>query len=588
VRRRGSVQPITNDGHHNLPRELTSFVGHQEDIARVADLLATTRLLTLTGTGGVGKSRLALQVATGQLDRFPDGVWLVELAPLADPALVPDAVLSAMAIPQQPNRPALDSVLGALRTRRLLLVLDNCEHLLDPCAALAEALLRNCAHVRILATSREPLRVASETRWRVPSLSLPTHNVRASLEQVAACEAVQLFLERAGAVEPPFSLNEANKQAVAGICSQLDGIPLALELAAARLSALGVADLAARLDERFRLLTGGGRSSLPRQQTLEATVMWSYDLLTPQEQMLFGRLSVFTGGWTLEAAETVGAGASLDPVEVLDLLSQLVDRSMVVGEPLDDGTTWYRQLETMRQYGWQQLSASGEAAAVQRRHAAFYLALSERADQALHGPDAVQWFDRLEREHNNVRAALAWCRVSSEQVQRQVEISAIEMGLRMAWNLQWFWLFHDHHREPLAWLNQALPSGRDTPIAVRARALHTAGLLAGFVNDLTRSQALLGEQYCTLARARSPGAPGRGTRHLRVGAVAKRRGAAERGGPGRKPCPGPRGRRSLADLPRAVPPGQPCCKQRRDRASGGARARREGRCRGGPPLTGGG
>jgi predicted ATPase/transcriptional regulator with XRE-family HTH domain len=507
VRRRASVQPTTtdNEARHNLPPELTSFVGRQHDIATVTDLLARTRLLTLTGTGGVGKSRLALQVATGQLDRFPDGVWLVELAPLADSALVPDTVLAAMAIPQQSGRPALHSVLGALRTRQLLLVLDNCEHLPDACALLTEAVLRNCAHVRILATSREPLRVVSETRWRVPSLSLPPVDEFASQQPVAACEAVQLFLERARTVQPSFSLTSANVPVVARICTQLDGIPLALELAAARLSALGIADLAAHLDQRFRLLTGGGRSTLPRHRTLEATVTWSYDLLTPEEQSLFARLSVFAGGWTLEAAEAAAAGESVAREDVLDLLSHLVDKSLVVAELLDDGRTWYRLLETMRQYGWQRLSACGERAAVQRRHALFYLALSEIAGQGLHRRDARHWFDRLDREHDNLRAVLTWGLDQGGQGDAQDEMPAIEIGLRIAGNLIFFWIFRDHYRERLAWLDQALPRAGATPLNVRARALLTATYLAGFMNALTRSQALAAD---TVALCREVGERG--------------------------------------------------------------------------------
>jgi predicted ATPase len=473
------------------------MVGRRGDIATVTELLEATRLLTLTGTGGVGKSRLALQVAAGLTARFADGVWLVELAPLADPELAPGAVLAAMAIPQQPSRSALDSVIIALRTRQLLLVLDNCEHLLESCATLAETLLERCPEVQILATSREPLRVPGEIRWRVPSLSLPPAEELAALEpvlaEVAAYEAVQLFLERARTVQPSLSLTTVNVQLVAGICIQLDGIPLALELAAARLSALGVADLATHLDQRFRLLTGGGPGTVPRQQTLEATVTWSYDLLSPQEQRLFARLSVFARGWILAAAEAVGAGGAIAPEDVLNLLSQLVDKSLVAAEPLDDGSTWYRLLETMRQYGWQRLTAIGETAAVQRRHAAFYLALSDDADHELWRPDALHWFDRLERENDNLRAALTWCLAEGEELDREDASPPLDIGLGMAGNLRWFWLHHDHYREELAWLDRALPRAGAAPPQVRARAVWTAGLLAGFMNDLTRSRTLAAE-----------------------------------------------------------------------------------------------
>ena len=283
----------------------------------------------------------------------------MELAPLAIPAVVPGTVLGVLGVPEQPGRPSLDTLQEALRTRQLLLVLDNCEHLLDACARLADALLRACPRLRILATSREPLGIAGETRWRVPSLSVPEAEQAVSMALVARCEAVQLFLERGQAVLPRFALTAANVQAIGGICARLDGIPLALELAAGRLSTMAVAELAARLDQRFRLLTGGSRTAMPRQQTLRATVEWSYSLLTPEEQMLFARLSVFVGGFTLEGAEAVGAGEAIAAEAVLDLLARLVDKSLVQAEDLEEGSTWYRMLETLRQYGGERLLAAG-------------------------------------------------------------------------------------------------------------------------------------------------------------------------------------------------------------------------------------
>jgi non-specific serine/threonine protein kinase len=475
----------------NLPAQLTSFIGREREIAEVTDLLTGTRLLTLTGTGGVGKTRLALQVATALLDRYPQGVWLVELASLADPALMPAALMTALEVQEQRGGTAMETLLEALRTRHLLLVLDNCEHLRVACARLSEVLLRNCLRLHILATSREPLGLAGETRWRVPSLSVPATDQGAHLDPVARYEAVQLFLERAQAVRPQFALTAANVAAVARVCAQLDGIPLAIELAAARLSGLGVADLATRLDQRFRLLTGGSPTALPRQQTLQATVEWSYGLLTPPEQTLFARLSVFAGGWSLEGAEAVGAGGAIAMEEVLDLLASLVNRSLVLAEELDDGSTRYWLLETLRQYGQERLAAAEETAQVQHRHTGYYLALTERAALELNGPGQLRWLDRLEREHANLRAALAWCVERSAQAQGDEDAKAAEIALRLAGSLHFFWLFRDHHAEGLAWLERALARGAAAPAAVRASALMSAGVLAGLVNDLARSYACL-------------------------------------------------------------------------------------------------
>jgi non-specific serine/threonine protein kinase len=481
---------------HNLPVQLTSFIGREQELAEVQELLASTRLLTLTGTGGVGKTRLALQVAAAQIDRYPQGVWMVGLAPLADPSLVPGAVLAALDVPEQPGRLPLATLLDALRTRQLLLVLDNCEHLLDACAGLTEALLRACPGLRILATSREPLGLAGETRYRVPSLAVPGPDQAASPTAVARCVAVRLFVERARAVQPAFALSAA---AVAEVCARLDGIPLALELAAARLGGLGLAELAARLDRQFQLLTGGSRTALPRQQTLRATVAWSYDLLTSQEQALFARLSVFAGGWSLEGAEAVGAGGTIAAEEVLDLLVRLVDKSLVLAEETADGSTRYRLLETLRQYGQERLAA-GETAQVRHRHAAYYLALAERADRRFTGPDQLRWLDRIEREHDNLRAALSWCLGGDEHRGRDEAAALGETGLRLAGALYWFWFFRDHHREALVWLERALAQGSVAPAAVRAKALFGAATFASSHHDFARSAGYLSESI-VLSRA---------------------------------------------------------------------------------------
>jgi predicted ATPase len=336
---------------HNLPLQVTGFVGRERELGEVTRLLAAERLVTLTGPGGTGKTRIALQVAADVLDAYPGGVWLAELAALADPALVPQAVAAAVGVREEPGRPLLATLTDALRPKRLLLVLDNCEHLVEACARLAEAVLRAGPGVTLLATSREPLGIAGEVTWPVPPLRVPAPETVERLVATGAdlatapaeFEAVRLFAARATAAAPAFRLSAATARTVAEVCRRLDGLPLAIELAAARLRVLPVGQVLARLEDRFRLLTGGHRTALPRQQTLRAAVDWSYDLLTVHERALFNRLSVFAGGWTLEAAEAVCAGEGIAADGVLELLSRLVDRSLVVvdAQPLADGSGRY-------------------------------------------------------------------------------------------------------------------------------------------------------------------------------------------------------------------------------------------------------
>ena len=404
---------LSGNAHHNLPRPLTSFVGRTHELDALTALLSSTRMVTLTGTGGCGKTRLAIEVADRVADRYADGVWFVDLAPLSDPALVLPAIAQVLGIREEVARPLATTVVDAVRARHLLLVLDNCEHLIEGCASVAQLLLDACPRLSLLATSREALRIPGEISWRVPSLSLPQPEVNLSPTTAAQSEAVRLFTERAIAVQPAFQLTVTNVQAVAQICHELDGIPLALELAAARMHVLTAEELAARLDRRFSLLTGGSRTARLRQQTLQATVDWSYDLLTPEEQTLFARLSVFAGGWTLDAAEAVGSGDDLAAEDVVNVLTRLVEKSLVVAQALDDGTTRYRLLETLRQYGRTRLETCGELARVQHRHATYYLTLAERAEPELIGSHQLRWLDQLEREHDNLRAALAWWLTSS-------------------------------------------------------------------------------------------------------------------------------------------------------------------------------
>jgi predicted ATPase/transcriptional regulator with XRE-family HTH domain len=444
----------------NLPTALTSFIGREREQAEVRALLAAARLVTLTGAGGAGKTRLAMAVAGELHSEYPAGVWLVELASLADPALVVQAVAQALGLREEPNRPLLVTLVDHLKERCLLLMLDNCEHLVDACAELAVALLRSCSHLRILATSRETLAVPGETIYRVPSLAAPDLAQVPGMVDLARYAAVQLFLARAQSRRPDFTLSVRNARAVAEVCARLDGMPLAIELAAARVGVLPVEGIAARLDDRFQVLTGGPRTALPRHQTLRATLDWSHALLTEAEQALLRRLSVFAGGWSLEAAEAVcGVGRDL-PSAVLEGLASLVDKSLVHTAPQADGTPRCGMLETIRQYGRERLAASGEAADIQRSHALYHLKLAEAAEPALQGWEQGRWLADLELEHDNLRAALRWAYAQQES----------EIALRLGGALAHFWCARGHLCEGREWLEKLLQraaggdtAGPDTP-----------------------------------------------------------------------------------------------------------------------------
>ena len=479
----------------NLPMQLTRLIGREAELAEARRLLNQpgARLLTLTGPGGTGKTRLALQLAAEELDRFGDGAWLVELAPLADAEAVPAAVAAALGVRAPSGRTLLDALVDYLRGKHLLLLLDNCEHLVEACARLAETLLSRCPRLSLLASSREPLGIAGEQVFRVPSLALPSA-VRgaapdgpALLEAVRHSESGQLFAERASAGQAGFAINAHNSAAVAQIVQRLDGIPLAIELAAARVRLLSPEQILARLDDRFSLLTGGRRTALPRHQTLLAAIDWSYQLLSEPERALLRSLSVFVGGWLLEAAEQVGAGAGApgagagapgagdgipdgNEADPLELLSHLVDKSLVLVDAEHPGEPRYRLLETIRQFASARLVEAGEAALARDRHLAYYMRLAAIAEPLLIGSRQLEWLVRLEAEHDNLRAALSWSLDTQP-----------ETALRMAVSLVWFWQRHGHVRESSEWLLRALERvGEQADMALRGRAL--TGLAAARVN----------------------------------------------------------------------------------------------------------
>jgi predicted ATPase/DNA-binding CsgD family transcriptional regulator len=469
------------DVQDNLPAALTSFVGRQSEIGTVAAQLDRTRLLTLTGSGGIGKTRLAIEVAQAVRDRYPGGVWLVELGALADPELVTQSIAAVFGVRQAGPRPIMELLLDALSSDPVLLLLDNCEHLLDACAASCEALLRARPRLGVLATSREPLRIPGEVVWRVPPLTLPDR------PSATDGEAIRLFVDRARAVQPSFSLSSANSPATSEICRNLDGIPLAIELAAAWVKTLSVQEIAARLDDRFHLLTGGGRTALPRQQTLKGTLDWSYGLLSDGERLLLRRLSVFEGGWTVEAAESVCAGDGLLQQRVLGALAGLVDKSLIIADS-ESTPARYRILETTRQYGLELLSASDEIIAVRARHAAYFRALAQRTRREVLGPRQVESMQRMDQEQDNIRAALRW---AAEQSAPRDELAIVAA----LWD---YWWIRGQLSEGLRHVEGALE--RSAAVSAvghasedRCRATHGAGLLAAVQGDMHAGQRRMQE-----------------------------------------------------------------------------------------------
>ncbi len=413
---------------NNLAQQLNSFVGRERETAEVKAMLAANRLVTLLGMGGIGKSRLSVQLGAEVMDDYSDGVWLIELAPLSDPQLVAQAVASVLGVKEEGGRPVVDALVKFVRDRQLLIILDNCEHVVRACAELTKQLLQAGPRLKVLASSRDPLQIAGETAYHVPTLSAPDPQKKVTLAELAEHEAVRLFIDRATAAQPAFKVTEKNAGAVTDICHRLDGIPLAIELAAARTRALSVEVISARLNDRFKLLVTGDQTVLPRQRTLRALIDWSYDLLPTNERALFQRLSVFAGGWTLEAVEAVGSGGEVNQGDVLDLLTHLVEKSLVV---MQLGGERYRMLDTVRHYAQEKMSEAADGAPTRTRHLDFYLTFAETARPELAGPAQGKWLARLDLERENFLSANTWSEGTS---------NAAEIGLRLTHALRPYWL----------------------------------------------------------------------------------------------------------------------------------------------------
>lgn len=456
----------------NLPAAVTSFVGRRQELGQVRQYLSASRLVTLTGAGGVGKTRLAIEAAAQSRRAFADGVWLVDLAPLTDGALVTQAVMAELGIGQHTTRPVIDQVLEFLGDRQMLIVLDNCEHVLDACAEAVDQLLRRCPGLRILATSRQTLRISGECVYTVPSLSVPDPAESVSVKALGRYEAVGLLVERAVAVQPGFTVNESNRNAVIQLCAGLDGIPLAIELAVTRLRALSIEQVVDRLADRFDLLTGGSRAALARQRTLRALIDWSYDLCSADEQRLWARISVFTGEFDLESAEEVCAGDGVRQEQILDLVESLVAQSIVTRIDTRRQTR-FRMLETIRQYGLDRLVDFGEQDRLRDRHLHFFLRLAQRMAENWCGPEQEEALTRLRADHGNLRSAVEWSLADPAGTQQALELCGA---------LCWHWCAGGFLSEGRILLDQglALP-GEPTP--ARARALWVAGWIALLQGD---------------------------------------------------------------------------------------------------------
>jgi non-specific serine/threonine protein kinase len=488
VRGQPEAPPVPSGSRERvlLPIPLTSFIGRERELAAVGVLLAQGRLLTLTGPGGVGKTRLATEVARGVAHNFPDGIWFAELAPVGEPALVPQAVATLLGVRDGAERSLTESIVAALGERAALLVLDNCEHLVGACAALASALLAACPRLAVLATSREPLHLRGEQLYPLPPLPLPPEaapsDAAAAPRELGAAASVRLFVERARAVRPDFAPDAAALDSVSAICRRLDGLPLAIEMAAAQVRVLSPEQIVARLTGSLPTVAASARDEEPRHRTLRALIDWSYSLLEEPERALFRRLAVFAGGGDLEAVEAVCAVDDLPPEAVLGSLTALVDKSLVVAE-VQPPAARYRFLESIREYAAEQLATSAEAAAVQQRHAAYFLQLARTARRSVTGPRQAEAVRRLEQEHHNLRAALAW----------SLDGGDAETALRLCAALVMFWWIRGHLREGRTWVARALAAASPGASRARATALHGAAALAYTERDYADGLGLITE-----------------------------------------------------------------------------------------------
>lgn len=464
-----SLQAVEAEQRHNLPRWLSSFIGREREVQEVQEILLTSRLVTLTGSGGSGKTRLSVQAAIAAFENYPNGIWFVELASILDAELIPQAAAAALGLQRSADGGYKSTLTAFLHDRHSLLIFDNCEHVLDACAQLIDSLLQSCPRVTVLATSRERLGITGEKTYRVPSLSVLDPAIVPDLAKLAQTDALRLFADRAAAVLPGFSLTQDSFLPAARICCLLDGIPLAIELAAARMSSLGIEDLADHLDDRFRLLTGGNRSALPRQRTLRASIDWSYSLLNEAERVLLQHLSVFAGGWTLAAAEAVCAGEGLKTGGVLNTLSSLVDKSLVGLDRLSNTQHRYSVLETIRQYASEKLEETGESATVRDQHLDYFFNLSREAGPLLKTEKVVECLERLDPELDNLRVCLGWAlgKNNSDNAEKA-------LGILSA--LDYFWAIRGLYWESFPRFSSALAqlSGEERPIVeMRAWGIYT-------------------------------------------------------------------------------------------------------------------
>jgi predicted ATPase len=464
----------------NLPHPLSSFIGRENEIVEILRLLQESRLVTLTGAGGSGKTRLSIEIGRRLVECFPEGVWFVSFASLLAPASIPQTIAGVLRVRERADCPLIQTLIEYLRHKHVLLIFDNCEHLIAQCAQTAETLLQACPELSILATSREVLNIAGEEQYSVPSLSLPDANRTTALEHLLCSEAVRLFVERAKAVRSDFKLTSENAAAVVQICQHLDGIPLSLELAAALVKGSNVQEIASRLNDRFHLLTGGSRTALPRQRTLQATIDWSYNLLSEQERTLLRRLAIFPGSWTLEAAEYICADDDLSSKAVQDLHLHLIDKSLVIMET-DGLESRYHMLETIRQYALEKLLQSGEVEHTRARHLHFFLRLSQRTELGFRGPDFRLWLDRMDRERDNLRMDLNYAINSGQS----------ETALQLIGSAFWVWWMLGPWSEGQRWVETVLSTASFKPTASKAKALLALGLFHFSQSDYLKSQKIL-------------------------------------------------------------------------------------------------